>query len=644
MLIKDSLDPENHVLLSWNNHSDPCSGTFDGVACNEQGLVTNISLQGKGLSGEIPSVIGKLKSLTGLYLHFNALNGILPKEIAGLTQLSDLYLNVNNLSGFIPHEIGNMSNLQVLQLCHNELNGSIPTELGKLKRLSVLALQYNHLSGAIPASLGELETLERLDLSFNTLLGPIPVTLANAPKLETLDIRNNSLSGSVPTDLKRLKEGFQYFNNHGLCGTGFAHLDSCQIVSNSDPVRPEPYDPSNISTIEFPTTPEPTSKNCGNSGCRRRSDSSTIGLVFAVIGVVSVSALTGLFLILRHRRLKQKIGNTVEISDNRLSTDKIKEVYRKKASPLINLEYSSGWDPLSKDLGSYSQEFLQSFMFNLEEVDRATQCFSEMNLLAKNNISSNYRGILRDGSIVVIKCIPKTSCKSDETEFLNGLKILTSLKHENLVRLRGFCCSKSRGECFLVYDFVSNGRLSKYLDVQRESAEVLEWSTRVSIIHGIAKGIFYLHGKKGRKHSLVHQSISAEKVLLDSRYKSLLADSGLHKLLADDVVFSTLKASAAMGYLAPEYTTTGRFTEKSDVYAFGMIVFQILTGKHDITQLSRQCVETGTLKDIIDENLEGKFLESEAEKLARLALVCTDESPHLRPTMENVMLELSHKW
>ena len=112
MLIKDSLDPENHVLLSWNNHSDPCSGTFEGVACNEQDLVTNISLQGKGLSGEIPSVIGKLKSLTGLYLHFNALNGILPKEIAGLTQLSDLYLNVNNLSGFIPHEIGNMSNLQ----------------------------------------------------------------------------------------------------------------------------------------------------------------------------------------------------------------------------------------------------------------------------------------------------------------------------------------------------------------------------------------------------------------------------------------------------------------------------------------------------------------------------------------------------
>lgn len=112
MAIKDSLDPENRVLVSWTPHVEPCNGAFEGVACNEQGLVTNISLQGKGLSGRIPAAMAGLKSLTGLYLHFNALNGILPKEIAGLTELSELYLNVNNLSGDIPRGIGNMSNLQ----------------------------------------------------------------------------------------------------------------------------------------------------------------------------------------------------------------------------------------------------------------------------------------------------------------------------------------------------------------------------------------------------------------------------------------------------------------------------------------------------------------------------------------------------
>lgn len=151
----------------------------------------------------------------------------------------------------------------------------------------------------------------------------------------------------------------------------------------------------------------------------------------------------------------------------------------------------------------------------------------------------------------------------------------------------------------------------------------------------------YLHGKKGNKPALIHQNLSAEKVLLDACYKPVVSDSGLHKLLADDIVFSMLKASAAKGYLAPEYTSTGRFTAKSDVYAFGMIVFQILTGKQKVTQLVRQGAESCRFEDFIDANLEGKFSESEAAKLGRIAVICTHESPNQRPSIENVMQEVS---
>ena len=112
MALKASLDPQNQFLTSWTPHSDPCSGAFEGVACNEQGRVANISLQGKGLWGEIPETVAELKSLTGLYLHFNSLNGNIPKELTTLTQLTDLYLNVNNLTGEIPPGFGNMPNLQ----------------------------------------------------------------------------------------------------------------------------------------------------------------------------------------------------------------------------------------------------------------------------------------------------------------------------------------------------------------------------------------------------------------------------------------------------------------------------------------------------------------------------------------------------
>ncbi|XVE76960.1 hypothetical protein DITRI_Ditri13aG0022800 [Diplodiscus trichospermus] len=638
--VKASLDPENRFLSSWTPYSDPCSsGSFDGVACNEEGHVANISLQGKGLSGKIPAALGGLKSLTGLYLHFNALSGEIPKEIATLSQLSDLYLNVNNLSGEIPSQIGNMANLQVLQLCYNKLTGSVPTQLGSLKKLTVLALQYNGLTGAIPASLGDLEMLTRLDLSFNHLFGSVPVKLADAPMLKVLDIRNNTLSGNVPQALRRLNSGFQYENNLGLCGVGFSNLKNCAYSYGN---RPEPFEPGDLNRKDIPESAD-LKPDCSKTNCSRPSGSSQIGIISSIVGVVLVLSVAALSTFVWYRRRKQKIGSAFDTLDGRLSTDQVKEGNRRSASPLINLEYSNGWDPLGKPRSGnwFSQEVFESFMFNLEEVERATQSFSEVNLLGKSNFSAIYKGFLRDGSVVVVKCIAKTSCKTDESQFLHGLKILTSLKHENLVRLRGFCCSKGRGECFLIYDFVHSENLLQYLDVKPSSGKVLEWSTRISIIDGIAKGIGYLHGSNGSKPPLVHQNISAEKVLIDIWSNPLLSDSGLHNLHANDIVFSTLKASAAMGYLAPEYTTTGRFTEKSDVYAFGMIVFQILSGKRKITQLIRHAAESSRVEDFIDMNLEGNYSDSEATKLGRIALLCTHESPTQRPSMDNVIQELS---
>lgn len=156
------------------------------------------------------------------------------------------------------------------------------------------------------------------------------------------------------------------------------------------------------------------------------------------------------------------------------------------------MEYSNRWDPLGWGRSwtgtAFSQEVFESFTFNIEDVERATQSFSKVNLLAKSKFSAVYKGILRDGSSVAIKCIAKTSCKSDENEFVKGLKLLTTLKHENLVKLRGFCCSKGRGECFLIYEFIPNGNLLQYLNVDHGSGKVLEWSSRISIIKGIAEG------------------------------------------------------------------------------------------------------------------------------------------------------------
>ncbi|KAG6579656.1 LRR receptor kinase BAK1, partial [Cucurbita argyrosperma subsp. sororia] len=642
--LKAALDPENQYLSSWSADGYPCA-SFEGIGCNEKGQVTNMSLQGKGLSGKLSPAIAGLKHLTGLYLHYNSLFGDIPKEIANLTLLSDLYLNVNNFSGEIPPEIGNMASLQVLQLCYNQLSGSIPTQLASLKKLTVLALQSNQLTGAIPASLGRLALLVRVDLSSNHLFGSVPSRLADAPSLEVLDVRNNTLSGNVPPALKRLNEGFLFENNLGLCGVGFPSLKDCSGSSRVTQTQPEPYAGS---TGTMPPRDIPETANvqlpCNHTRCPSSSSSSksrNASIVGVVIVTIALSGI-GILMFTQYRRRKQKLGSSFDICDHRLSTDQTKTTYRKNGSPLVSLEYANGWDPLAdgRGLSVFGQEVLQSFRFNLEEVETATQYFSEVNLLGKSNFSATYKGILRDGSVVAVKSICKTSCKSEEAEFLKGLNLLTSLRHENLARLRGFCCSRGRGECFLIYDFVPNGNLLRYLDIKDGDGQGLDWSTRVSIIRGIAKGVAYLHKNEANKPALVHQNISAEKVHIDQRFNPLLSDSGLQKLLTNDIVFSELKATAARGYLAPEYTTTGRFTEKSDVYAFGVLVFQILSGTRKITSSLRGAAEAYRFVELLDSKLHGRYFEYEAAKLCRIALLCTHESQSERPSMEAVVQEL----
>ncbi|XP_042470500.1 LRR receptor-like serine/threonine-protein kinase ER2 [Zingiber officinale] len=641
MELKSSLDPEGRRLSSWVLDGEPCRGQFEGVACDAAGKVANISLQGKGLSGSISPAVERLRGLTGLYLHFNNISGEIPRAIANLTALTDLYLNVNNLSGGIPEECEAMVGLQVLQLSNNKLTGGIPPQLGLLKSLNLLTLQSNSLSGAIPATLGDLTELKWLDLSFNHIFGSVPVKLSQLSQLTFLDVQNNLLSGSVPTELKKLGPNFKYGNNTGLCGSGFSGLMVCSS-SDLNASRPEPFSAS-LTPQDLPQSVNITS-DCSTSHCFGSSNSPNLVIVIAAtiatFGVL-VCALMAAFWLRNHR--KQNLVSALhKASNSLLVTDPTKCSYR-TASPLISLEYSSHWDPLTDErtsIGS-SQEAPQIYRFNLEEIECATQYFSEANLIGKkSSFAATYKGRLRDGTEIAVKRINKTSCKSEEAEFLMGLKALTLLRHENLIGLRGFCYSRARGECFLIYDFAANGSLSEYLDIKcHEIHNVLDWPIRVSIVKGIAKGMEYLHSNQPNKPSLLHQNLSSTRVLIDCHFNPQISGAGLHKLLAEDVIFSCLKTSAAMGYLAPEYAVVGRFSEKSDVYAFGVIVFQLLTGKTRTCHL-RPDAESGKLEDLIDESLQGNYSKPEAAKLAGIALLCTSEVPNQRPTMEAVVQEL----
>lgn len=292
--------------------------------------------------------------------------------------------------------------------------------------------------------------------------------------------------------LRTLRDGFQGENNLNLCGNGFSTLKAC---INNPTFDPSQIDTSNPTTKDGTPTrnfPEPANfrSHCNQTHCSKSRIFPQALIAASVVTIIITFICAGLFTFLKYRRQKQRIRNSSESSEGKLSPDQHKQLYKRSPSPLVNLNYHNGWDTMAdaQNGSKLSHEFLNRFRFTVDEIESATQYFSEANLLSKSKLSAVYKGILRDGSLIAIRSLNVTCCKSEEDEFVNGLNLVLSLRHENLVRLRGFCCSASRGECFLVYDFAPKGDLSQYLDMEDGSGQILEWSKRVSIIKGIAKG------------------------------------------------------------------------------------------------------------------------------------------------------------
>lgn len=294
---------------------------------------------------------------------------------------------------------------------------------------------------------------------------------------------------SFVVGLKRLNDEFNYKNNRDLCNVAFSLLRPCTDLDAAKINELEPFTPA--PNTELPKN-IPQSANimprCHQIHCTNSSSLKRVGIIAAIVTVIAALTVTTFVALFVHRRRKQKIWNKSETPDHRFS---VQESSRKSA------DFSCPWDPSQKSPktcgfcieseSEYGSGSLQSF--NLEEIESATRYFSDGNLLGRSKFSAVYKGVLRDRSVVAIKSVSVTSCKADEAEFTKGLSLLTSLKHENLARLRGFCCSKGRGECFLVYDFASKGNLSEYLDSEDgRNNHVLDWPKRVSIINGIAKG------------------------------------------------------------------------------------------------------------------------------------------------------------
>ncbi|WJX14820.1 non-specific serine/threonine protein kinase [Trifolium repens] len=292
-------------------------------------------------------------------------------------------------------------------------------------------------------------------------------------------------------------------------------------------------------------------------------------------------------------------------------------------------------------------EIAESLQFNFHTIRAATDNFSETNKLGHGGFGIVYRGKLSNGQVIAVKRLSRDSGQGD-IEFKNEVRLLAKLQHRNLVKLLGFCLE--RKERLLVYEFVPNKSLDYFIFDPIKKAQ-LDWERRYKIIGGIARGLLYLH--EDSRLRIIHRDLKASNILLEEDMNAKISDFGMARLLlVDQTQVNTDKIVGTYGYMAPEYAMFGKFTVKSDVFSFGVLVLEIISGQkisrnilqgqsqEDLLSFAWRNWREGTIRNIIDPSLINGS-QNEIMRCIHIGLLCVQENVVDRPTMANIALMVS---
>ncbi|KAL0003535.1 hypothetical protein SO802_017316 [Lithocarpus litseifolius] len=579
------------------------SGSMNSPLASSVGSSLEIlDLSHNAFSGEIASSVGALSSLQFLNLSKNFLVGPIPVSIGELKALNNLDLSENQLNGSIPLEIGGVVSLNELRLEKNFLWGKIPTSIEHCS-LTTLIVSQNRLSGYIPVAIAKLTNLQNVDLSFNNLSGSLPKQLANLPHLLTFNISHNNLQGELPAGgFFNTISPFSVTGNPSLCGS--AVNKSCPAV------LPKPI------VLNPNSSSDSTSSSLPPNIVHKRiilSISALIAIGAAAVIVVGVIAITVLNLRVRSSAARSAAVLTLSAGDE--------------------FSHSPTTDANSGKLVMFSGD-----------PDFSTGAHALLNKdceLGRGGFGAVYRTVLRDGHPVAIKKLTVSSLVKSQEDFEREVKKLGKVRHPNLVALEGYYWTPSLQ--LLIYEFVSGGSLHKHIH-EGLGGNFLSWNERFNIILGTAKSLAHLH-----QLNIIHYNIKSSNVLIDSTGEPKVGDFGLARLLPmlDRYVLSS-KIQSALGYMAPEFACrTVKITEKCDVYGFGVLVLEVVTGKRPVEYMEddvvvlcdmvRGALEEGRVEECVDGRLQGNFPAEEAIPVMKLGLICTSQVPSNRPDMGEVV-------
>ncbi|XP_058197640.1 cysteine-rich receptor-like protein kinase 10 isoform X6 [Rhododendron vialii] len=290
---------------------------------------------------------------------------------------------------------------------------------------------------------------------------------------------------------------------------------------------------------------------------------------------------------------------------------------------------------------------VQSLQYDLGTIKAATNNFSDDNKIGEGGFGRVYKGFLPDGQEVAVKRLSQTSGQGAQ-EFKNEMVLVAKLQHRNLVRLLGFCLGGE--EKILIYEFVPNKSLDYFLFDPQERQK-LDWSRRYKIIGGVARGMLYLHEDSRLK--IIHRDLKASNILLDVDMNAKVSDFGMARIFGvDQTQANTSRVVGTFGYMSPEYVMHGQFSAKSDVFSFGVLILEIISGKKnnnfyhldgaaDLLSYAWQLWREGTPLDLMDPTLEGSYARNEVTRCIHIALLCVQDDPDVRPSMATIVLMLN---
>ncbi|KAL6206729.1 hypothetical protein ACLB2K_023976 [Fragaria x ananassa] len=482
------------------------------------------------------------------------------------------------------------------------LSGMLSPSIGNLSHLRTLLLQNNQLSGPIPSEIGRLSQLETLDLSGNQFSGNIPSSLGFLTHLSYLRLNRNKLNGQIPSLVA------------DLTGLSFLDLSFNNLSGPTPKILAKGYSVTGNSFLCNPSSTDSTricmdvSKPVNDTGSPLEVSGHHRWVLSVALGISCTFVISVMLLVCWVHWYRSRL----------LFTSYVQQDYELDISHLKRFSY--------------------------RELQLATSNFSSKNILGQGGYGVVYKGCLPNRTLVAVKRLRDPNF-TGEVQFQTEVEMIGLALHRNLLRLFGFCMTTN--ERLLVYPYMPNGSVADRLRETCRDRPSLDWNRRLCIALGAARGLVYLHEQCNPK--IIHRDVKAANILLDQNFEAVVGDFGLAKLLDQRESHVTTAVRGTVGHIAPEYLSTGQSSEKTDVFGFGILLLELITGqkaldagngqvqKGMILDWVRTLHEEKRLEVLVDRDLKGCFDVTELETCAELALQCTQSSPNLRPKMSDVL-------